>query len=68
MIFDDITSSVDIETEQMIQGPSLFIVVNNLYNITRISSVRKADVIFVLDKGRIIEKGTRGLMKNKDIP
>ncbi len=68
MIFDDITSSVDIETEQMIQeslksvysGKTTFIISH------RISSVRKADVIFVLDKGRIIEKGTHEeLMKNK---
>lgn len=68
MIFDDITSSVDIETEQMIQeslksvysGKTTFIISH------RISSVRNADVIIVLDKGKIIERGThRELMENK---
>ena len=60
MILDDITSSVDVETEQQIQaalkdvysGKTTFIISH------RISSVRNADRIYVLDNGRIIEQGT----------
>lgn len=68
MIFDDITSSVDVETEQEIQkslksvyaGKTTFIISH------RISSVRNADIIYVLDKGRIIEQGTHSeLIKKK---
>ncbi|NSW89435.1 MAG: ABC transporter ATP-binding protein [Firmicutes bacterium] len=68
MIFDDITSSVDVETEQKIQeslksvysGKTTFIISH------RISSVRNADIVFVLDKGQIIEQGThRELLEKK---
>jgi len=68
MIFDDITSSVDVETEQKIQesinanysDKTTFIISH------RINSVRNADVIFVIDNGQITEKGThRELLANK---
>lgn len=68
IIFDDITSSVDVETEQEIQqslksiysGKTTFIISH------RISSVRNADVIFVLDNGQIVEQGThRELMEKR---
>jgi ATP-binding cassette subfamily B multidrug efflux pump len=60
LILDDITSSVDVETEQQIQaalkevyrGKTTFIISH------RISSVRNADMIFVLENGRIVEQGT----------
>jgi ATP-binding cassette subfamily B multidrug efflux pump len=68
MILDDITSSVDIETEQMIQE-SLKSVYSGKTTLTishRISSVRDCDIIFVLDKGEIIEEGThQELIRNK---
>ena len=60
LILDDTTSSVDSETEQYIQKQ-----LKNLeFNCTkiiiaqRISSFRGADLILVMDKGRIIERGT----------
>lgn len=59
LILDDTTSSVDMETELRIQktlevfnqGKTCFIVAH------RISSVKEADLILVLENGRIIEKG-----------
>ena len=59
LVLDDSTSALDTETEQEIQR-----VLAELSGMTkiiiahRISAVRKADKIIVLDKGRIAEEGT----------
>lgn len=59
LVLDDSTSALDTETEQEIQG-----VLSELSGMTkiiiahRISAVRKADKIIVLDKGEIAETGT----------
>ena len=59
LVLDDSTSALDTETEQEIQG-----VLAELTGMTkiiiahRISAVRKADKIIVLDKGSIAEEGT----------
>jgi ATP-binding cassette subfamily B multidrug efflux pump len=60
LILDDSTSSVDVETENKIQvalrrkmhGCTIFIVAQ------RISTVLNADMIVVIDKGRIVGEGT----------
>jgi ATP-binding cassette subfamily B protein len=60
LILDDSTSSVDTETEAFIRealhclnvGRTTFIIAH------RIQSVMDADLIVVLDKGRIVQKGT----------
>jgi ATP-binding cassette subfamily B multidrug efflux pump len=59
LILDDATSSVDLETEYEIQqaleqamaGRTTFIIAH------RLSSVRRADEIVVLDHGRVVERG-----------
>lgn len=64
LVLDDATSSVDSETEHEIQaalwqlmqgqdgrGRTSFIIAH------RVSTVRQADLILVLDKGRLIDKG-----------
>ncbi len=59
LVLDDSTSALDTETEQEIQR-----VLAELSGMTkiiiahRISAVRKADKIIVLDKGRVVEEGT----------
>lgn len=59
LVLDDSTSALDTETEQEIQG-----VLADLSGMTkiiighRISSVRKADKIIVLENGQIAEMGT----------
>ena len=59
LILDDTTSSVDMETEEKIQNTlkqiqeskTCFIIAH------RISSVKEADIILVMENGRIIERG-----------
>lgn len=60
LILDDTTSSVDIETEQEIQNAlKSFYGLKTVFIIAhRISSVRNANMILVLNNGRIIERGT----------
>ena len=59
LILDDTTSSVDMETEYNIQKTLKAISRNKTSFIIahRVSSVKNADLILVLDKGRIIERG-----------
>ena len=60
LILDEATSSIDTRTEQLVQrgmdslmkGRTTFIIAH------RLSTVRNADQIIVLDHGRIIEQGT----------
>jgi ATP-binding cassette subfamily B protein len=60
LILDDSTSSVDVVTEAAIQkalqrlmlGRTSFVIAQ------RISTVRTADVVLVLDRGRIAARGT----------
>jgi ATP-binding cassette subfamily B protein len=60
LILDDTTSSVDSETEQFIQNQlrGLDFPCTKIIIAQRISSFRGADLILVMDRGRIIERGT----------
>lgn len=59
LILDDSTSSVDTQTEKLIQaaldnlmeGRTTFVIAH------RLSTVRRADMILVMDRGRIVERG-----------
>ncbi len=60
LILDEATSSIDTRTEKLVQdgmdrlmgGRTTFVIAH------RLSTVRNADCIMVLEKGRIIERGT----------
>jgi ATP-binding cassette subfamily B protein len=60
LVLDEATASVDTETERLIQqalarllaGRTSFVIAH------RLSTVRHADLILVLQKGRILERGT----------
>lgn len=60
LILDDTTSAVDMETEVKIQGELKKITENTTTFIIahRISSVKEADEILILNHGEIIERGT----------
>lgn len=68
LILDEATSSIDTRTEaliergmdQLMEGRTVFVIAH------RLSTVRNADVIIVLDHGQIIEKGNhQELLKQK---
>ena len=59
LVMDDSTSALDMETERMIQKTLKEITgITKLIIAHRISSVRHADEIIVLEEGRICERGT----------
>ena len=60
LILDDATSSVDMETEHQIQQTLKGLMHDRTVLIVahRISSVKDADQILVLENGRIVERGT----------
>ncbi len=70
LILDDSTSSVDAETESLIQraleevirGRTTFVIAH------RVSSVKTADLIVVLEDGEIVERGTHRQLISRDGP
>ena len=70
LILDDSTSSVDMQTEQQIQGAldGLMRGRTSFVIAQRISTVLNADQILVLDKGQIAARGTHAeLMENSPV-
>ncbi|MBQ2867402.1 MAG: ABC transporter ATP-binding protein, partial [Firmicutes bacterium] len=68
LILDDTTSAVDLETEQYIQQrlASRPKKATTLIVAQRISSVKNADIIFIIEDGKITEQGThQELLANK---
>ena len=67
LIFDEATSALDYESERIIQqnlrsicrGRTVFIIAH------RLSTVRMADTILAMDKGRIVERGTHDELLRK---
>lgn len=68
LIFDEATSALDYESERIIQknlrgicrGRTVFIIAH------RLSTIRGADVIIVMDRGRIVERGTHDELMDKN--
>ena len=70
LILDDSTSSVDTETEAEIREALQNLMTNRTTFIIahRIQSVANADLILVMDKGRIVQKGVhQDLIKEEGI-
>jgi len=59
LILDDATSSVDTETEQQIQSALKHLMEKRTSFVIaqRVSTVREADMILVIDKGRLVAQG-----------
>jgi ATP-binding cassette, subfamily B, multidrug efflux pump len=60
LILDDATASVDTETERMIQKALDLLMENRTTFVIahRLSTVRRADLILVLEKGKVVASGT----------
>jgi ATP-binding cassette subfamily B protein len=60
LVLDEATSSVDSESEQLIQHAIDTLITNRTSIVIahRLSTIRKADQIIVMEKGQIIERGT----------
>jgi ATP-binding cassette, subfamily B, multidrug efflux pump len=68
LIFDDCLSAVDTETEEEILGNLRRIMRGKTTVIIshRVSSVRHADEIIVLDNGKMVERGTHAVLLEKE--
>jgi ABC-type multidrug transport system fused ATPase/permease subunit len=60
LILDEATASIDTKTERLLQEAVRRILVGRTSFVIahRLSTIENADVIFVLEDGRIVERGT----------
>ncbi|MBB2184714.1 ABC transporter ATP-binding protein [Lachnospiraceae bacterium MD1] len=65
LVLDDSTSALDMETEHMIQKALTQIDATKIIIAHRISAVRNADEIIILEDGKIMERGTHETLLQK---
>lgn len=68
LILDEATSSLDAESEKLVQEALNHLMVGRTSIIIahRLATIREADRIYVLDQGTIIEQGTHESLSQKD--
>ena len=67
LILDEATSSIDTETEQLLQNALEKLAINRTLIIIahRLSTIRNADKILLFQDGKIIEQGTHNYLMQK---
>ena len=68
LVLDEATSNLDNESERLIEDALEQLLVNRTTLIIahRLSTVRRADRLLVLDHGRIVEEGTHAALLEQD--
>ncbi len=70
LIFDEATSSLDTESERLVQDALMKLLVNRTSIVIahRLSTIQFADEIVVVDKGKLVERGTHSeLLEQKGV-
>jgi ATP-binding cassette, subfamily B, bacterial len=58
LLLDEATSSLDVATEQVVERNIRQLACTQIISAHRLSTIRSADMILVLDAGQIVERGT----------
>lgn len=66
LLLDEATSNLDVVTEQQVEQNLNVLACTRIIIAHRLSTIRNADVILVLDKGRIVETGSHNELLHRN--